>query len=45
MSRLDDPSGDPSRRQRPPWWFMPLTMGGLGIAAASLSMVMITIVD
>ena len=45
MSRLDDPPADPSRRQRPPWWFMPVTMAGLGTAAAILSMVMITIVD
>lgn len=30
-------------RRRPPWWFMPAVMTGLGIAALALSAVMLTI--
>jgi hypothetical protein len=32
-------------RRRPPWWFMPAVMSGLGIAAVALSAAMLTIVE
>ncbi|MEV4933046.1 hypothetical protein [Sphingobium sp. LMA1-1-1.1] len=34
----------PSRR-RPPWWFMPAVMAGLGAAGALLSAAMLTIAE
>ncbi|WP_268934732.1 hypothetical protein [Sphingobium sp. CAP-1] len=33
------------RRRRPPWWFMPSVMAGLGVAALALSAAMMTIVE
>ncbi|MFD1107255.1 hypothetical protein [Sphingobium olei] len=40
------PEDDPrSGRRRPPWWFMPIVMTGLGLAAAALAMTMMTIVE
>lgn len=32
-----------SRKRRPPWWFMPAVMAGLGIAAALLSAVLLPV--
>ncbi|WIW87422.1 MULTISPECIES: hypothetical protein [unclassified Sphingobium] len=31
------------RRSRPPWWFMPLVMAGLGAAAMALAAMMIVV--
>jgi hypothetical protein len=33
------------RRRRPPWWFMPAVMSGLGAAAILLSMAMLATVE
>lgn len=38
----DEPRG---RSGRPPWWFMPIVMSGLGGAAVLLAMTMLTIVE
>jgi hypothetical protein len=32
-------------RRRPPWWFMPAVMSGLAVAAATLSVMMMTVVE
>jgi hypothetical protein len=38
------PEDDERSGRRPPWWFMPIVMTGLGIAAAVLAMTMMTVV-
>jgi hypothetical protein len=32
-------------RRRPPWWFMPAVMTGMGAAALALSAAMMTIIE
>ncbi len=32
-------------RRRPPWWFMPAVMAGLGAAGALLSAAMLTVAE
>ncbi|WP_267886515.1 hypothetical protein [Sphingobium amiense] len=44
MPHDDDPLDERPRR-RPPWWFMPAVMTGLGLAAAMLAMTMMSIVE
>lgn len=39
----EQPGNSPGRR-RPPWWFMPAVMVGAGMAAALLSVTMMSIV-
>lgn len=34
-----------SRKRRPPWWFMPVVMAGLGLAAALLSVALLPLAN
>lgn len=41
----DDPDLVRPGKRRPPWWFVPTVMIGLGLAAFLLAMTMMTVVE
>ncbi|BAI97553.1 MULTISPECIES: hypothetical protein [Sphingobium] len=45
MTRRRSRRGGTGPSRRPPWWFMPAVMAGLGAAGALLSAAMLTVAE